>query len=210
VTKPAVNRRPGSIWGLAFVPTLAPGLTDTQDTLPGYLSQRGGPDDNSPAALNLVAELAAWSTAVLEIGVALYAPEKSFTPRLVAGLTKSGRYLGVDVADRSAVTRLDPRAHFLQASSFDQDAVRGRLDALGMGGGLDLLLIDGCHSVEACLNDWRYAELVKAGGLVLIHDTNSHPGPVALAAAIDRDVFAVEEPLAGAADYGLAICRRIR
>jgi hypothetical protein len=29
--------------------------------------------------------------------------------------------------------------------------------------------------------------------------------PVALAAAIDRDVFAVEEPLAGAADYGLLV-----
>lgn len=209
MTKPTVNRRPGSAWGLAFVPTLAPGVTDAQDTIPGYLSQRGGPDDNSSAALNLVAELAAWSTAVLEIGVALYAPEKSFTPRLIAGLTKSGRYLGVDVADRGAVTRLDPRAHFLQASSFDQAAVRGRLAELGMDG-LDLLLIDGCHSVAACLNDWRYAELVKVGGLVLIHDTNSHPGPIALVAAVDRDAFAVSEPLAGAADYGLAICRRIR
>lgn len=203
-----VGRRPGVVFGLSFVPTLAPDFPDDLVDLPGYLRWRGGQDDNSPAALALVEGLARGSRHVLEIGVALYEPAKSFTHRILRAKDPAGVYLGVDLADRAAAVAGAPNAHFLRANSFQQGAVRARLAALGVDA-LDLLLIDGCHSVDACVNDWRYADLVRPGGVVLVHDTNSHPGPVALAAAIDRSVFSVDEPLAGAVDYGLAVCRRL-
>lgn len=199
-----VSSRQCEVFGLSFVPTIAPAYSDDAEELPGQLELHSGEDDNSPAALALVEAAVADASAVMEIGVGLYEPEKSFTPRLAG----HGIYLGVDPA-RATLRVNSPRAYLLRCSSFEQGRVRDRLKSLGVTS-LDVLMIDGCHSVNACVNDWRYAELVRVGGTVLIHDTNSHPGPVALAAAIDQDVFSVAEPLRASRDYGLTICRRLR
>lgn len=210
MSPPEIAAAPGHPpFGLTFVPTLRPHHADTDETLPGYLVDlRPGEDDNTPAVLDIVAREAAGRRAVLEIGVSLYDEDKSFTPLLVRGKAPGGVYLGVDTARRDPSV-FGPGAHFLRVSSADQGAVRARLRGLGVDR-LDLLVIDGCHSVAGCLNDWRYADLVAPGGVVLIHDSNSHPGPIAVVAAIDRDVFFVEEPLKREVDYGIAVCRRLR
>jgi predicted O-methyltransferase YrrM len=43
------------------------------------------------------------------------------------------------------------------------------------GNGLDLLFIDGDHTYEGVKTDWQlYANLVRPGGLVIMHDIASH------------------------------------
>lgn len=211
MTTPSVKRREATPpFGLAFVPTLEPEFPDTQDYFPGHLELRPKGRDNSDAVLEMVAASAATvrpGAGILELGVALYPEAHSFTPRLIRNKPSESVYLGVDVADRGHVTRYGPNAHFLRSDTKEQSTVRGRLRTLGVEP-LGLLLIDGDHSVNGALNDWLYVDLVEPGGVVLIHDTNSHPGPVALVAAVDGDVFDIEEPLKGLRDYGVAILRR--
>jgi cephalosporin hydroxylase len=61
-------------------------------------------------------------------------------------------------------------------------------------GGVDLLHIDGDHSMKGCLADWEnYRGLVRPGGLVLFHDTwnPDEPGVRAVFGAIqDKAVVA--------------------
>jgi hypothetical protein len=196
-------------FGLAFLPTLWPGWLNSADHFPWHAELRGGDDDNTPAALALVERLMPTlpEGGLLEIGVALYDWGKTFTKRLLEGKRPEAVYLGVDIHDRQHVTRKAENAHCLRCSSFEQGRVLRRLGELGVDG-LALLLVDGDHSLTGALNDWAYAELVVPGGVVLVHDTNSHPGPLALAAAIDRGVFDVEESLKDESDYGLLIARR--
>jgi hypothetical protein len=203
-----VGRREGKPpFGLSFVPTLEPHFRDGRETLPNFMDYRPGADDNTGEVLDLVAGLSKGRMAALEIGVALYAPEKTMTLRVIENKHPKGLYLGVDLEYRHLADNVDAGAHMLVANSFDQGRVRGKLRELGLAR-LDLLIIDGCHSVAAAVNDWHYADLLVPGGVVVIHDTNSHPGPVALVEAIDRGAFDVEEPLLGKKDYGLAVCRR--
>jgi len=51
---------------------------------------------------------------------------------------------------------------------------------------IDLLFIDGDHSYEACLADWRaYGPLVRKGGVVAFHDTGWAEGVIAV---VNREV----------------------
>jgi hypothetical protein len=193
--------------GLAFWPTLLPDVSDDADYLPGHLELRTGGHDNSEDALEIVEREASGRRAVLEIGVALYQRNRTFTDRILRAMDPSGTYLGVDVEDRSMVQRWATNAYFLRADSRERVRVISKMHELGMPRP-DLLLIDGHHSVHSALNDWAYASLLEEPGVVLVHDSNSHPGPIALVEAIDREQWTVEEPLRGQRDYGIAVVRR--
>jgi hypothetical protein len=58
------------------------------------------------------------------------------------------------------------------------------------------------------LNDFKYSELVEPGGLVILHDTNFHPGPNLVYQAVDENVFEKELYFDNPSDYGLAILRK--
>lgn len=47
-------------------------------------------------------------------------------------------------------------------------------------------------------------------GVMAFHDTNYHPGPVALLDAIDTDIFSVEWFGRGEADWGVGVVQRIK
>jgi len=62
--------------------------------------------------------------------------------------------------------------------SADRDRAYALMDGLDLDT-IDFLFIDGWHSVNQRLADWRYVERLSPGGVVVMHDTNVHPGPVA-------------------------------
>ena len=74
---------------------------------------------------------------------------------------------------------------------------------------LDLIMIDGWHSVNMCINDWQYTEKLSATGVVVLHDINFHPGPVVLFDAIADNLFEKEKFGVGEADWGIATAIRI-
>ena len=69
---------------------------------------------------------------------------------------------------------------------------------------IDLLFIDGWHSVNQCLADWRYTERLSPKGIVVMHDTNEHPGPFVVFEAIDETIFDKRKYCTEGADWGIA------
>jgi len=194
-----VNKKEGSVPGLKFVPTLEPEHSDELDSIvgvtmgPGISWGDGSIPSTSPANQNIVSKLlkkhAESVFCIVEIGVMSNPePEHSFTHILTSEKPIKALYLGVDTSDKSGMDNPDLRIHTIRANSSDFDAVMTKLKSLDAMF-IDLLLIDGFHSVKQCIDDWRYTRLLSPGGVVIMHDTNSHPGPYAVFDAIDETLY---------------------
>jgi cephalosporin hydroxylase len=71
---------------------------------------------------------------------------------------------------------VDKRLHFIRANSHDP-ATRAELERILNGQEIDVLFIDGDHSYEGVKQDfWLYAPLVRAGGLIGLHDISEKEG----------------------------------
>lgn len=144
--------------------------------------------------------------AILEIGVSRNG-KNSFTHAILSKKPDAVPYLGVDVDDKSFLNDGKKRIYTLRTSSMNQERVRAELLTLGIES-LGLLLIDGWHSLNAVVNDWRYSDMVVKGGFVVLHDTNGHP-PAAFVYAIDPKQYEVRKMFENQDDYGLTICKKL-
>jgi hypothetical protein len=146
---------------------------------------------------------------ILEIGVARTTGTHTSTSTLITLKPRDCTYLGVDEADRSFLVDLAQHNHTICCNSYQGERVRATLRALGHDQ-VDLLHIDGYHSICMALSDWHeYAQLLRAGGVAVLHDTSVHPGPACLYDAIDETLFDKQKLFEDLPDdWGLAICRR--
>jgi cephalosporin hydroxylase len=124
------------------------------------------------------------------------------TATIVAGKPKDSKYLGIDLRDLSSFANPSENVHVLQSDSFAQEAIRAKMKELGFGP-LQLLSIDGWHSIQMVLNDFEYANLLQKGGVVFFHDISHHPGPRELIAALNPDKWLVIRQCPE--DYGAGI-----
>lgn len=204
IIKPLINKKTN---GLSFYPTLEPDISDVAISLPSYTFdyQENG-KDNSQRCLDLVYRLSQIIDpigGILEIGCAAYEQGYTFTNKILYGKAEPIKYLGVDLAPKD-IKNWGTNVFTIQANSKDQKKIRTSLKEIGIKS-LSLLFIDGNHSVEFALNDWQYIDLLNTEGFVIIHDTNSHPGPLALMASIDRNIFEIYQPFENVLDHGLGI-----
>lgn len=150
---------------------------------------------------------------ILEIGVFAQSPGRehmSFTNALIQNRFHGGsKYLGIDLEDKSMIRDEEAGVFFLQENSYNQDAVRDYIKQIGIEQ-FSLILIDGNHSVEATINDWRYVDLLSPGGMVLIHDANTHPGPILISGSIDRNLFHVTNHFHNTGDWGILSALRVK
>lgn len=204
--RPEVREKNGMPpYGLSFIPTLEPDVSDSQDYIEGHHFFRPQERDNSPEVLELVREYARLvpeGSSVFEIGVGAYEPELSITHAVLGALGPGVSYFGVDIKSRS----LPEPARFLQTDSKNHDLVRQwMLD--NQANPIRLFIIDGDHSVNGALSDWKYVEWIAKDATILMHDSNSHPGPIAILEALGPE-WSVYEPLIGKQDYGMAIIQK--
>jgi hypothetical protein len=67
----------------------------------------------------------------------------------------------LEMADKlRALFEKDKNEHFIQCGSNEQELVRNKLKELSVES-LDLLFIDGWHSINAFYNDWLYTDLLN-------------------------------------------------
>lgn len=135
----------------------------------------------------------------------------SMTKLLLSTRSDKVHYVGVDVLDKSYVTRYRHRkgpAHFLQADTFDQNTVRDFISETFNLPKFSFLLIDGSHSVNAVLNDFKYVDMMDDNSIVFLHDTNHHPGPVTLFDAIDENIFCKRKLFENINNCGCALVAR--
>lgn len=144
---------------------------------------------------------------IMEIGVSRNG-EESFTKAILNNKPDNIPYLGVDLDDKSYLNDENKKIYTIKENSFNQEAIRSYIKEIGMEK-ISLLFIDGWHSVNAVINDWLYADLLSESGIVIFHDTNSHPGPAIFLSAIDEKIFRVQT-FFHENDYGMGIAHKIR
>jgi hypothetical protein len=145
---------------------------------------------------------------IMEIGISAV-KENSFTNALINTKHSSSIYVGVDVDDKSNLDNKDKKIFTIKSRSEDQVIIRQKLIEIGIHE-LSILFIDGWHSVNSALNDWKYVDMLVKGGKVIFHDVNVHPGPKIILDAIDKCMFSVENCFEEIFNvYGMAIATKL-
>lgn len=136
-------------------------------------------------------------------------PDKnvSSTMTILANKSKDTYYLGIDLDDKSYLANVDENIYTLRCNSHQQDLVRKVIDQLGFSH-IDILFIDGWHSIDTVINDWLYIDILAPKGIVMFHDIQHHPGPREVFEAIDEKMFNKEKLCMDTYGVGIARCQR--
>ena len=145
---------------------------------------------------------------IVEIGVSRNGP-RSFTNTILNNKPDDIIYLGIDINDKTYLNNDDKNIYTIQTNSLNQSVVREYMDKINLKQ-ISLLFIDGDHSVNAVINDWKYSDLLSDNGIVIFHDSNYHPGPSVFLNCIDPKLFRIERYFNDIIDdYGMAVAYRI-
>jgi len=183
-----IDPRPTMVYGLRFFPNLEPTVDNNQDT-PAFGWPTGPEVSNCNLSVvsDVVRRLGTNCRVIMEIGV--HRNEgRSMTNILMDERPMGSKYIGVDLDDKSYLDDESKGIYTIRSNSHDQQRIREFLSNIGVDK-IDLLMIDGWHSVNTCVNDWCYTDLLSDHGVVILHDTNAHPGCVALFHAVDDELF---------------------
>ncbi|HOW97191.1 MAG TPA: class I SAM-dependent methyltransferase [Kiritimatiellia bacterium] len=203
-----IAQQPGPVVGLKYRPSLAPGRDDNVDFYNEFY--RPVPREFSAANQEVLRQALLSVPAprcIVEIGVQRNPLPESSTGILLAHKPGDCLYIGVDIEDKSHLDNASRRIHTLKMDSADRGRVYRQMEA-GGAKTIDFLFIDGWHSVNQCLADWQYVERLAPDGVVVMHDTNVHPGPVAVFEAIDEALFIKAKYCTEGPDWGISVVRR--
>lgn len=136
-------------------------------------------------------------SAILEIGISRNGPD-SFTQVFLQNKKKETVYIGIDIDDKTYLNNIEQNIYTIQNSSSNYEEnmkwINEIFDRCGLSRKeFDFIYIDGWHSINQCLDDWEYTNILGEKGIVGLHDTAYHPGPKAFVKALNRDSWIVEE-----------------
>jgi len=203
-----VHKLPSNIFGLSYIPSLEPELSNDTEIL-GDLRSYGVPSEVTPNDRMLLTQLIQDNRDVLDLYVEIGVDESgpgSFTRTMLSNKRDDAIYLGIDLNDRMYLSTQVPNVHTLQTDSRNQELIRAKITEFNRP--IDLLFIDGQHGVNLVVNDWKYADLVSVGGIVLFHDTNHGCGPRCVMDAIDPEYFDTKYFFEGEKDWGMGYALR--
>lgn len=197
-----IRPEPTDIFGLKFFPSMEPDISNDRDQpICGWAADVAVSQCNLDTVRQIVVDLGTNLRSCMEIGV--NRDIISMSTIIMDEKPADCFYLGIDLDDKSYLNDPSRNIWTMQANSHDQHAVRRFLDRHNVKQ-LDLLFIDGWHSVNTTVNDWRYADLIRPGGVVILHDTNTHPGCVAVFEAVDENMF-TKNRLCTTGDFGISV-----
>lgn len=221
-----VVKNPGSeVLGLKYIPSLEPVFSDKADHIPEIISDlvtvspgNGNGQfsySNGSVMKAVLKALGEDCKMIVEVGVSTawtYANSSTFT--LLENKPYPARYIGIDLNcddQRKVFETYKNNVRLLAKDSGLAFAdVEAEVLGMGEGGGIDLLHIDGDHSIFYFLQDWQFVKLVKKGGYILTHDTNNHPGPYYFFDAVDETKFEkVRHNWGDDCDCGLAVYKKL-
>lgn len=179
---------------------------ESQDMEPCYHGSVEFTPDNHKVLLDCLRATGDKVIQIVEIGVNRNG-EYSSTQTLIKEKAKGSTYLGIDLRDISYLNSPESDVYVAsKTSSHDINKIQVILKDLNITK-IDLLIIDGDHSINAVLKDWRnFSILVPKGGIIFLHDVNHHPGPRELFQAVDENKFI--KLLYCPNDYGVGVLIR--
>lgn len=146
---------------------------------------------------------------IVEIGVARNEKESS-TYTLLNNKRKECIYLGIDINDKSFLVDKKNNIYTMKINSSNVHTVMKYIEKISGKSEIDFLFIDGWHSVNQVVNDWNYTKYLSKNGVVLLHDTNVHQGPVEIIKAVDRQIFSVKKYFEDKTnDWGITVVKKL-
>jgi hypothetical protein len=204
-----VTKLPTDIYGLKYLPSVEPSISNDTDWL--------GDFDASPnvhfSSLNHEALKYAFNKLphqpklIVEIGVDECGGVSS-TNTLLGIKPTDCMYVGMDLKPKTYLNSIENNIFTIQGDSANYESLYQLMEWYGHEQ-IDFMFVDGWHSVNQVIKEWKYWEKMIPNGVMAFHDTNYHPGPVALLEAIDTDIFSVEWFGRGEADWGVGVVQRI-
>lgn len=199
-----LTKKPSDIFGLTYIPSFEPNISDDldieKDTRMYNVSAEVSNNDRLLLE-KILAEHKNNINFIVEIGIdrnGVY----SFTRSFFEFKKPETVYLGIDIDDKSYLNEPNRNIFTLKCNSHDQSTIRNKIAEFNRP--IDLLFIDGWHSINTVVNDWKYANLLSKNGIVVFHDTNYHLGPRNVVDAIDRNLFEVSYFFENENDWGMA------
>jgi hypothetical protein len=152
-------------------------------------------------------KVAPHAKAILEIGVHRNG-EDSSTWCFLNYKNKDTFYFGIDIVDKSFLDDHENNIYTLQENSSYTEKIMKVIRATGVEK-FDFIFIDGKHSINQVLDDWKFTEYLAEGGIVGFHDTNCHPGPMLFVDHLDPEKYNVEKCCkTWLVDYGISFVSR--
>lgn len=210
-----VIERKTDIWGLKYEPSIEPAYSDDDDFIEEFFDTIHPSHHYSLLNQQILCEQLVNVKTILEIGVyrsenfrGITSPDPTSSDTIFQNKDFDCIYLGIDKHGKQYLDNEMKNIHTFSVNSLKRAAVRNHMQELGMEQ-IDLLVIDGWHSVTQVLNDWQYTEWLSQTGVVVFHDTNVHPGPIVVFDAVDETLFDKQKFGENKTDWGIAICKRI-
>jgi len=142
---------------------------------------------------------------IVEIGVNRNAYENTSTSVFLNNKRDQDIYLGIDIDDKTFLDNPEKNIHTIQCPSQNINMIYDKMVDCGIDQ-IDVLMIDGWHSINQCYLEWElYTQFLASGGMVVMHDTNFHPGPYYLVDSIDTNKYDVYKHLWDIQDWGISV-----
>jgi len=148
-------------------------------------------------------QVASNAKAILEIGVCRN-DGKSSTWCFLNNKNPDTHYFGVDIEDKSFLDSEKDNVFTLRTSSSNTKEIMSFVKSKGVEK-FDFIFIDGWHSINQVLDDWKFTEFLADGGIVGFHDTNCHPGPLLFVDNLNPEKYNIEKKCTTyIVDYGIS------
>ena len=186
-----VKRLPTDVWGLKYKPSVEPVWSDVVDYYKEWGSKSCGHEIvgvDREFIIDFMNKYKNQFKVIVEIGVCRKDLENSWTGYFLSLKNKDCFYIGVDRHPKDFLNNSENRVFTIHTESQQINKVMDFIEEITGKKEIDLLFIDGLHSIDMACNDWRYAQYLSKGGIVLFHDISIHPSGLVFD-AIDEDLF---------------------
>lgn len=203
---------------LKYIPSLEPDLLDSADYIPEILGSRVSVDKNNGNGQFSFSDCEILKEVIgslevpkifVEIGISRKRTFKNSSTHMLFDFKPAEcLYIGIDlnVEGLEEYKTYQPNVSIIGADSRDVSPY----GLIAAHEPVDLLMIDGDHSILGFLSDWRFSDLVKVGGYIVVHDTNDHPGPFFFFDAIDENFYEKRRYFRSDSDNGIAVFRKLK
>lgn len=113
-------------------------------------------------------------------------------------------YLGIDIENKSFLNNPSKNIYTIKSKSQDFNTIYQYFSKIGITN-IDILMIDGHHSINQVYLEWQYTSKLNSNGVVIFHDTNCHPGPTCIINSINTNKYDVFQYFNDIWDWGISV-----